>query len=109
MTFVTKLRLQSGDRAVLDSVVDDIKSTAERKGAELKGPHSKTTQRMQVPLSKDTTGGGRLGSWDYTVYSREVEIVGHDDLARRIAAREFPEPIHVEVEVEQIKPVGSDA
>ncbi|HMB50801.1 uS10/mL48 family ribosomal protein [Natronoarchaeum rubrum] len=109
MTFVTKLRLQSGDRAVLDSEVEDIKDTAERKGAELKGPHSKTTQRMQVPLSKDTTGGGRLGSWDYTVYSREVEIVGHDDLARRLAAREFPEPIHVEVEVEQITPVGSGA
>jgi len=105
MTFVTKLRLQSGDRAVLDSEVDDIKSTVEQKGAQIKGPHSKTTRRMQVPLSKDTTGSGRLGSWDYTVYSREVEIVGHDDLARRIAAREFPEPIHVEVEVEQLTPV----
>lgn len=109
MTFVTKLRLQSGDRAVLDSEVEDIKSTAEQKGAQIKGPHSKTTRRMQVPLSKDTTGEGHLGSWDYTVYSREVEIVGHDDLARRIAAREFPASLHVEVEVEQINPVGSGA
>jgi ribosomal protein S10 len=109
MTFVTKLRLQSGDRAVLDSVVDDIQSTAERKGAELKGPHSNPPQRMQVPLSKQTTGEGHLGSWEYTVYSREIEIVGHDDIARRIAGREFPSSLHVEVGVEQINPVGSSA
>lgn len=109
MTFVTKLTLQSGDRATLDRVVDDIRSTAERKGAELKGPHSNPPNHCRVPQYKRTAGTDtdEFSPWEYTVYSREIEIVGHDELARSIAGRDFPSPLHVEVEVEQISSVGS--
>jgi|AntDeeMetagen192_2_1112575.scaffolds.fasta_scaffold05244_3 ribosomal protein S10 len=107
MTFITKLILQSGDRAVLDSVVEDIRSTTERKGVEMNGPHSKSPERLRVPQAKRTTGGAEFASWDYTVYTREIEIVGHDDIARKIAAKQFPNSLHVEVEVKQISQVGS--
>ncbi|WP_135820297.1 uS10/mL48 family ribosomal protein [Halostella litorea] len=107
MTFVTKLRLQSGDRAALDGVVEDIRSTAERKGAELKGPHSEPPTQLRVPQHKRVDGGGRFGNWEYVVYARELEIHGHDELARRVTEREFPASIHVEAEVEQVNPLGS--
>jgi ribosomal protein S10 len=106
MTFVTKLRLRSGDREVLDRVVEDIRSTAERKGAELKGPHSRPPDRLQVPQYKSLEAVAEYPGWDYTVYARDLEIVGHDDLARRIAGRDFPSSIHVEVEVERQNPLG---
>lgn len=107
MTFITKLTLQSGDRAVLDSVVDDIRDTAARKGVEMNGPHSKSPRRLRVPQTKRTTGGAEFEAWHYTVYTRELEIVGHDEIARRIAGKDFPASLHVEVEVNQISPVGS--
>lgn len=107
MTFVTKLTLQSGDRAVLDSIVEEIRSTTGRKGVEMNGPHSKSPRRLRVPQHKRTTGGAEFASWDYTVYTREIEIVGHDEIARQIAGKEFPDSLHVEVEVEQISQVGS--
>ena len=107
MTFVTKLRLQSGDRAALDRVVEEIRSTAERKGAELKGPHSEPPTELRVPQHKRVEGGGRFDDWKYVVYARKLEIHGHDELARRVTGREFPPSVHVEAEIEQVNPLGN--
>lgn len=102
MTFVTTLRFTSGDRRVLDDVVNDIKQTAKRKGAELKGPHSKSPNAVRVPLSNcPGRDGGLIDSWRYTIYTRTIHIVGHSEFARATAGRDFPDDIHVEVDVER--------
>ncbi|WP_254767206.1 uS10/mL48 family ribosomal protein [Salinilacihabitans rarus] len=108
MTFVTRLTLQSGDRAALDGIVDDIKHTAERKGAALKGPHSHPPEKLSVPQHRRLHADDErmFPSWEYTVFTRELEIHGHDEFARRVAARDFPDSLHVEVEVEQIHGMG---
>ncbi|MGB9963799.1 uS10/mL48 family ribosomal protein [Halobacterium sp. CBA1126] len=109
MTFVTKLSLKSGDRAALDGVVSDIKATCRRKGAEMKGPHSDSPDERAVPLYDSLNGrdDGHSGAWHYTVYRRRIELYGHDDLARDIMERDFPDSVHVEAELEQVKPLGS--
>jgi ribosomal protein S10 len=110
MSFVTRLTLQSGDRAALDSVVEDIRERVSRKGAEMKGPHSAPPERLRVPQYKQPTDdtAAQFDAWDYTVYKREIEIVGHDELAHTIAAGSaFPDSVHVAAEVEQIRSQGS--
>ncbi|MFB6268351.1 MAG: 30S ribosomal protein S10 [Halobacterium sp.] len=109
MTFVTKLSLESGDRAALDGVVSDIKETCRRKGAEMKGPHSDKPAEASVPLYSRLDGeqDSKTGAWYYTVYRRRVELHGHDELARSIMERDFPDSVHVEAELEQLKPLGS--
>lgn len=107
MTFRTHLSLESGDRNALQRIVQELRSTAEQKGAELKGPHSPPTSALQVPQYKTLDGDGRFSDWEYTVYSRELEIVGHEDLAREIATREFPNSIHVEAEISAVSPLGT--
>ncbi|MFC6836438.1 uS10/mL48 family ribosomal protein [Halomarina ordinaria] len=106
MTFVTTLTLTSGNRHVLEDVVGDIKTTAERKGAELKGPHPAPPADYRVPLSKRLDDGDSFDPWEYTVYKRTVRIVGHDGFARQASQREFPDDVHVEVEVEQVTNAG---
>ncbi len=106
MTFVTTLTLTSGNRHTLEDVVGDIKATAERKGAELKGPHPSPPADYRVPQSKRLDDGETFEPWDYTVYKRTMRIVGHDEVARRTAHREFPDDVHVEVEIEQVTGVG---
>ncbi|MDG5777018.1 uS10/mL48 family ribosomal protein [Haloarculaceae archaeon H-GB2-1] len=102
MPFVTKLTLQSGDRHTLDDVVDDIKTRAERKGAEMKGPHPQPPADHQVPQMKHLDADGpRFDPWNYTVYTRTIEVVGHDEFARSIAGRSFPQGVHVSAEIEQ--------
>ena len=107
MPFVTKLELTSGDRGALDRVVDGIKESASRKGVEFGGPHSAQPTEVRAPQSKRlSTGGERFPDWTYTVYSRTIEIRGHDEFARSAAGGEFPAGVHVEVEVEQVRGVG---
>jgi small subunit ribosomal protein S10 len=106
MPFVTKLRLQSGDRRALDSVVTDIKESAERKGAELKGPHPKPPEHRRVPLYKRVGTDETFETWDYTVYTRTIEIVGHDEFARGITEWSFPDSVHVTAEVESLRQTG---
>jgi ribosomal protein S10 len=104
MPFVTKLALRSGDRPTLDDVVDDIKSRAERKGVELKGPHPQPPTELRVPLSKHLAAEGEtFGNWRYTVYTRTIEIVGHDEFARSVTERTYPDGVHVEAEIEQTR------
>ncbi|ELZ09132.1 30S ribosomal protein S10 [Halovivax asiaticus JCM 14624] len=107
MTFVTCLTLQSGDRAALDGVVDDIKRTAERKGAALKGPHTHPPDHFSVPQHQRLHADDDRQStpWSYTVFTRELEIHGYQGFARDVAGRSFPDSVHVEVEVEQVQGV----
>jgi len=103
MPFVTTLTLRSGDRAVLERVVGDIKKRAERKGVELKGPHAESPVDRSVPQSKRlSASGARFSPWRYTVYTRRMEVVGHDDFARMVAAEPRPDGVHLDVDVERV-------
>lgn len=109
MAFVTTVRLASGDRTVLDRVVAEIRSTVERKGAEMKGPHTHPPETLSVPLYKSTVGedGAEFGRWHYTVYKREIVLVGHEQLARQIAAWDYPPAVRVAVEVDRRAGMGA--
>jgi ribosomal protein S10 len=108
MPYVTTLTLTSGDRHRLDDVVADIKERAERKGVELKGPRPEEPRKLRVPQSK-TLGPGRdrFDSWNYSVYTRTIDIIGYETFARDVTQEAFPEGIHVEVGVEQQTHPGS--
>ncbi len=103
MPFVTKLTLASGDGETLDRVVDDIKAAAERKGVELKGPHPKPPTHLSVPEYKRLDGSETWGDWSYTVYTRTIEIIGHDDFARSVTEDTYPDRIHLTAEIEQTR------
>jgi len=106
MTFVTKLSLQSGDRNVLEKTVTELVATVERKGAEWKGPHSSPARTVRAPQYKRLQAGDEFSPWEYSVYTREMEIHGADDIAREVTSQEFPDSIHVEVEIDRKKPLG---
>lgn len=106
MTFVTKLRFQSGDRAVLDDFVTELKTKIERKGAECKGPHSRPPVDMTVPQYLRLEPGPTAKPWRYSSYTRHMEIHGADHIAREVGHMDFPDAIHVEIEVEQKNPLG---
>jgi len=106
MPFVTRLTVKSGDGNVLEAVVGEIKSRAERKGVQLKGPHPRPPTRHSVPLYKGMAAQGTFDSWDYTVYTREIEIVDHNEFARQVAGRDYPDSIHIAVDVEQFSQTG---
>jgi ribosomal protein S10 len=107
MPFVTTLEFASGDRQLLDDVVDRLKARAERKGVELKGPHPQPPVDESVPQSATlSVDGPSFEDWRYTVYERTVEIVGYDEFARDVAGDDYPPRIHVEAEIEQRTQTG---
>ncbi|SDJ77455.1 Ribosomal protein S10 [Halovenus aranensis] len=106
MPFITRLTLKSGDGDLLESVVSDIKERAERKGVEFKGPHPKPPSRQTVPLYKGLRVDGRFRPWEYTVYTRVIEIIDHNEFARQIAGEEFPDSIHISADIEQFSQTG---
>jgi len=99
MSFVTRMTFQSGDRAALDSVVSDVRSTLERKGAQFNGPHSRPTETLTVPMHADVTSDRTFEDWSHTVFTRTIELVGHDTLARELTERPVPDRVHLSVEV----------
>lgn len=108
MTFVTKLSFESGDRAALEETVSDLKTMVERKGAECKGPHTPPAETHLVPQYANLQPGERFDDWEYSVYSRRLEIHGAEHIAREIGHMDLPASIHVEIEVEQKRPLRKD-
>ena len=106
MPFVTRLTLQSGDGDLLDSVVAEIKERAERKGVELKGPHPKPPSKHSVPQYKCVGSEETFSDWEYTVYTREVEIIDHNEFARNVTEQGFPDRIHITADIEQFSQTG---
>jgi len=106
MTFVTKLTFQSGDRAVLEDTVNTLKQLVERKGGQCKGPHTSPVETHRVPQYQTLQPGATFSDWEYAVYERRLDIHGADHIAREVGHREFPDSVHVEIEVEQKKPLG---
>lgn len=104
MPFVTRLTFQSGDRAVLDDVVEEVKERAERKGVQMRGPNPEPLHEVTVPqYMRLHPDGPEADPWRYTVYIRTVTIVGHDEFAREVAAGEYPPGIHLEADIEQVR------
>ncbi|WP_049941413.1 uS10/mL48 family ribosomal protein [Halorhabdus utahensis] len=107
MPFAMTLTVESGDRYVLEDVVTEIKEAAEQKGVQLKGPHPQAPQELRVPQSADLSAdGNRLDPWHYTVFTRTIEIIGHDEFARDVTEWDFPERVHIGVSVEQRRGAG---
>lgn len=104
MTTILELTLKSGDRMVLESVVDSIKSTCRRKGAELKGPHSDTPADYRVPMYArlDGSADSELDAWSYTVYQRRFELRGHEELAREVVQWDYPDSVRIEATVDRV-------
>lgn len=107
MPFVTTLTLQSGDRTALESVVTEIRESATRKGVELKGPQTPPPITCRAPLFWDLQGEQSAGTWEFSVYERTMQIVGHQEIARRFAGWDLPDSVRAEVEVDQVRSVGS--
>ena len=106
MPFVTSLTLESGDGDLLESIVDDIKERAERKGVKLKGPHPMPPSRLSVPQYKTVGAEERFASWQYTVYTRVIEIVDHNEFAREVTEQSYPDRIHITADIERFNQVG---
>jgi ribosomal protein S10 len=106
MTFVTKLRFQSGDREALDETVTDLKEMLTRKGVKCKGPHTHPSDHVKVPLYADLAPGAQLGTWGYELYEQELEIHGSDEIAGEVGHMDFHDSVHVEIEIAQKRPAG---
>ncbi len=131
MAFVTRLRLTSGDRETLDRVAADIKESAERKGVKLTGPHSRPSTNYSVPQYRRSPPGvtrplpsgdadtdtptpadvdpddGEFSPWRYTVYERELEIVGREEFVRDVTDRELPASVRMAVSVDRTADTGA--
>jgi small subunit ribosomal protein S10 len=96
------LRLTSGDRVALDDVVEDLREAVRRKGADLTGPHSDTPEEYTLRRYKHLDGDDarQFSRWSYTVYVRRMTVRGREELARMVADYEFPDSVHVEMEIE---------
>lgn len=107
MAYRTYLELVCGDRHLLDRTVDELQSIADRKGANTVGPHAKPTRELRVPLYKRIDRPERFSDWRYRVFTREMEIVGHESVARAIAQYPIDRRIKVALSVEEDEVVGA--
>jgi len=103
MPYRTRLVLTGGDKRALEAAVADIRAIANRKGAHLAGPHTQPTREIDVPLYKVSTRRDTFGTWRYAIYRQQLEVTGHESVARSIAERSFHPSIDISLTIENVE------
>lgn len=107
MPYRATLLLTSGDRSALDRTVDRLRRVADRKGANVSGPHTRPTRELDIPLYKSPRGDETFDTWRYTVYTRKLEVVGHESVTRAIAAETAHAVVDITLTVTSAEPAES--
>lgn len=100
MPYRARLELVSGDREALDASVDRLRQLADRKGANVTGPHARPTREIDVPLYRHHDADEPRATWRYRVYTRHLEVVGHESVTRAIANVPIDPAVSVSFNVE---------
>lgn len=100
MPYRARIELESGDRHALEATVDRLRAVADRKGADVTGPHALPTRTVDVPLYRDHAATTPRGTWRYQIYSRKLEIVGHETVTRAIASVDVEPAVAIDFSVE---------
>ncbi|MFP4591481.1 MAG: 30S ribosomal protein S10 [Halobacteriales archaeon] len=100
MPYRARFELESGDRGALEATVARLRELADRKGADVTGPHARPTRRVDVPMYLRHDATAPFRTWRYRVYTRHLEVVGHESVTRAIANVDVDPAVGVSLRIE---------
>ncbi len=100
-TQLASIKLVSPDYKKLESVCSEIKSIAEKTGANVKGPIPLPTRKLVVPTLKSPCGDGSetYEHWQMRIHKRIMNIEADERTLRQIMRVQVPDQVHIEIEL----------
>ena len=99
MTQEARIKLNSTNLVMLESVGHEIKGIGEKNGIKLKGPHPLPTKKMKVVTRKSPCGQG-TNTWDkyeLRIHRRVIDLGADDRSIRQLMRLKIPDDVYIEV------------
>ncbi|MCX8158584.1 MAG: 30S ribosomal protein S10 [Candidatus Diapherotrites archaeon] len=96
-----RIKLSSTNYEALEDICKQILDVAEKTGVKHSGKIPLPTRKLVISCRKSPCGGGTetYEKWQMRVHKRIIDIEADERTLRRILRVDFPESVHVEIDL----------
>ena len=96
-----RIKLSSIEPKQMNSMLEQIKETAEKTKVKFHGPIPFPTRRLKIPIRTSPDGRGRelYETWEMRVHKRIIDLDVDERALRLIMRISMPKDVNVEIEI----------
>jgi small subunit ribosomal protein S10 len=96
-----RIKLNSPDIAVLNSICDSIKNLAKRSGIIISGPVPLPTKKLKVTTRKSPCGDGTatFDKYEMRIHKRLIDLPAKESVLHSIMKMQFPKNVNIKIEM----------
>ena len=97
----TRIKIQSPRLEAIQSICNEIITTARNEGAKISGPIYLPTKRLVVPVRRAVSGNGSAtwDKWELRIHRRLIDIQADERTIRKIMRIQVPPDVRIEIKM----------
>ena len=96
-----RIKLNSTDIEMLNSICDSIKEMAKKSGITISGPVPLPTKRLKVTTRKSPCGDGTatFDRYEMRIHKRLIDLPANEKVLRQIMKMQIPKSVNIKIEM----------
>ena len=96
-----RIKLNSTDINVLNTICDSIKGVAKKSGITVSGPVPLPTKRLKVTTRKSPCGDGTatFDNFEMRIHKRLIDLPAKESVLHHIMKMQFPKNVNIKIEM----------
>ncbi|HIG94585.1 MAG TPA: 30S ribosomal protein S10 [Nanoarchaeota archaeon] len=96
-----RIKIQSTDIMMLNTICDEIKDLAKKSGIVLSGPVPLPTKRLKVTTRKSPCGNGTatFDNFEMRIHKRLIDLPANEKVLHHIMKMRIPKSINIKIEM----------
>lgn len=96
-----RIKLNSVDIEMLNSICEDIKNIAKKAGIAISGPVPLPTKKLRVTTRKSPCGNGTatFDRYEMRIHKRLIDLPTNDRVLHSIMRMKFPKNVNIKIEM----------
>ena len=96
-----RIKLNSTDIGMLNSICESIKDTAQKAGIAISGPVPLPTQRLKITTRKSPCGNGTatFDNFEMRIHKRLIDLPANEKVLHHIMKMQIPKSVNIKIEM----------
>ncbi len=96
-----RIKLDSTDIKILNSICNNIKEIAKKSGVLVSGPIPLPTKKLKITTRKSPCGDGTatFDRYEMRIHKRLIDLPANEKVLRQIMKMQFPKNINIKIEI----------
>ena len=96
-----RIKLNSTDVTMLNTICDDIKSLAKKSGISISGPVPLPTKKLKITTRKSPCGDGTatFDRFEMRIHKRLIDLPANEKMLHHIMRMKIPKSVNIKIEM----------